>query len=544
MNTPVGKQASADAYTALANDPDAPPPESVGLVLDDSRNPGIADPTKPAAPRSGQDANDQALNLIRRGVTVKPNTGPSLLQFIGQNGGLNDQGGEVSALDGDIWHKDRPFQRKIIQPGGVSLDEMAERAHGAGYFPDAAQPDWASGDNMHPVGGQDLLNAMHEELAGTPRYAGFDQDRADLRARMDDVQQHLDFLGLDPRQYSNADLKQAMQANLLGQTPPDLSRAAPPPEGEAYGPTGLTLGTAPTFQTWETVKRALDAKVERDAFRTPIPDSQSLGNAAIGKAGAALRNELVRINPAYGDALDDSGDYLGARSMFGQLKGKLFSGGFGAQDLQNALVKQTPNGPQPVSDFERQAAQSAALSDIYNKAQSSQLTPRLLDLPHVRNKLGILFGPDRADAISSAATQEADLQDAERRIPPAAGSQSAPLLQQGEEQASGLEGAKLLVTDAAADLFSGRPGGAATRLVGAAFTHAPKKAEMPIPVRNLAGQHLLGTPADLAAFLNQVRGPRPQPYGLFGGAAGAMGAQMGFGQPAAPAPVGLPKPRR
>ena len=115
--------------------------------------------------------------------------------------------------------------------------------------------------------------------------------------------------------------------------------------------------------------------MERDLIGNVIPDSQTLRNASVNKASQALRKELVRIKPEYGDALDAASDYIGARNMFGNLKGKLFNGGFGNADLTTALDGASP--------FEAQAARSAALGDIYNKAQAGQLTPRLLSLPHV-----------------------------------------------------------------------------------------------------------------------------------------------------------------
>ena len=521
MNTPVGRQAATDAYTSLANDPDAPPTESVGLVLDHAGNPGIADPAAAASARSGQDRTDQVLNLLRRGANVRPNSGPSLLQFVGHNGGLADDGGEVSAMDGDLWHKGKPYQRKIIQPGGLGLEAMAQKAYDAGYFPDVQAPSWESSDNMHPVGGQDLLDAMRGELAGSPRYASFDPDRADLRARMDDTQEVLDHLGIDLGRVSNADAKRAMQAHFLGQSPPDLSASKPPPADETYGPTGLTIGKAPTFTTWETVKRALDARVERDPFGRPLPDSQSLGNTNIGKAGAALRNELVRIKPAYGEALDQAGDYLGARSIHGVLKGKLFSGGFSGGDMTGALDDASP--------FERQAAQAAALGDIYDTARRGALTPRLLSRGDVQDKLSVLFGPDAAARMGAAADREAELIPAERFIPTLHGSPTATLLGQGADQAGGGGGHgsafPILATDALAEMFF-NPAGAAVRAGGAVLSKALQKGvqKMPVAVRNRAGAALLGSPEDMLAYVRQHT-PAPRqalPPGLFGAGASAL----------------------
>jgi hypothetical protein len=58
----------------------------------------------------------------------------SLRDFLISKGGLQDQGGELSHRDIDAELK--PFQKKLIRNGGLTLDEAAELAHDAGLIPE------------------------------------------------------------------------------------------------------------------------------------------------------------------------------------------------------------------------------------------------------------------------------------------------------------------------------------------------------------------------------------------------------------------------
>jgi hypothetical protein len=87
----------------------------------------------------------------------------SLLEFLADRG-IRDDGRELSARDADLWHKRRPFQRRLVRPDGVSLEHAAEMAWEAGYFPDVPIPRMDSADNMHAVTPDMLLEAIEREL--------------------------------------------------------------------------------------------------------------------------------------------------------------------------------------------------------------------------------------------------------------------------------------------------------------------------------------------------------------------------------------------
>lgn len=92
----------------------------------------------------------------------KPQT---LIEFL-STFGVRDDCGELRARDADLWHKDRPFRRKLIRPDGVSLEHAAMRAWEAGFFPDVPFPSWDGADNMTPVTGDHLVAAVERELRG------------------------------------------------------------------------------------------------------------------------------------------------------------------------------------------------------------------------------------------------------------------------------------------------------------------------------------------------------------------------------------------
>ena len=97
--------------------------------------------------------------------------GETLIQFLAKRG-IKDTGGEISALDGETWHRSRPFQRRLVRDDGLGIEEAAERAFDRGYFPYTVAPD----DGSQPVSESELLEAIRQELAGRPIYAGEPDD--------------------------------------------------------------------------------------------------------------------------------------------------------------------------------------------------------------------------------------------------------------------------------------------------------------------------------------------------------------------------------
>jgi hypothetical protein len=93
----------------------------------------------------------------------------TLLEYLSASGGLADTGGELTAMDAHLWHKAKPFRRRLVNPAGMSLDYAADLAFERGYFDDIPCPSWEAGDNQHPVTPAMMLDAIRRELAGRVR---------------------------------------------------------------------------------------------------------------------------------------------------------------------------------------------------------------------------------------------------------------------------------------------------------------------------------------------------------------------------------------
>lgn len=91
----------------------------------------------------------------------------TLAEFLAVRG-IRDEGGEMSNIQADRWHKARPFQRRLVRPDGVTLETAANAAWEAGYFPHVAAPDMDGPDNMHAVTPQMLIDALDREMSGQP----------------------------------------------------------------------------------------------------------------------------------------------------------------------------------------------------------------------------------------------------------------------------------------------------------------------------------------------------------------------------------------
>ena len=155
----------------------------------------------------------QAIDLLRRGRPAPASDrGPNLLDFIARNGGINDVGGDVASLDSRA--AGRWGNRSLTNRNGIGLDQMAERAFEAGYFPEHGIPGEHSSDNYNPVTGRDLLDAMDEAMRGNHRYAQPEGAADEIRSHMDDLDQLFHIMEIDPKDYSTEQLHNAVNQFL------------------------------------------------------------------------------------------------------------------------------------------------------------------------------------------------------------------------------------------------------------------------------------------------------------------------------------------
>lgn len=173
----------------------------------------------------GRDITDQALNVLRRGKGVSE--GPSLLQWLSRRGGLRDEGGEVSALDAQLWHKDKPYWGRLVRDNGARLEDAAQSAQEAGYLPERFSRDGVVDTRATPA---DLLEAIRRELAGEPMRSQFNVKNQDLAKYANDLDEAVARAGIDLGRMNNAQARAALNDYAMGrESVPQPSPDVPAP---------------------------------------------------------------------------------------------------------------------------------------------------------------------------------------------------------------------------------------------------------------------------------------------------------------------------
>jgi hypothetical protein len=75
-----------------------------------------------------------ALEAQERAGVAAPRWIPSLIKFLADTGGIRDDGGELANRDLQLWHRFKPFQRRLLNPHGRSMEHAAEAAWEAGFW--------------------------------------------------------------------------------------------------------------------------------------------------------------------------------------------------------------------------------------------------------------------------------------------------------------------------------------------------------------------------------------------------------------------------
>ncbi len=162
-------------------------------------------PTILTEPRN-VDQFDALLDRLRSGDMPKERDmfGLSLTEFLRERGGVQDEGGELTSRDPDKGL--RPFQRRLIQPGGMSLDRAREAAQEAGYL----SPDDPNAPARLDV--NDLIAAISDDLGGRPVYAQ-GQENSERIATAQALQQLDSYLretGVDLNSMTNEQIKKLL----------------------------------------------------------------------------------------------------------------------------------------------------------------------------------------------------------------------------------------------------------------------------------------------------------------------------------------------
>jgi hypothetical protein len=477
LQRPVARQAIKRARDAMRNqDLD---PDTLGIVFADDAAEWASDvtpfdtPVRAQAPRAPKKA---------------PSQGDDLAAFVSKLGGIRDDGGELVARDADQWHRDSPFRRKLVNPQGVSLEEAAQRAYDAGYFPDVAPPSMEGGGNMQAVSGDDLLRAIDDNLAGKRRFARpADQAALDRMRAADD-----------------ADYRNAVGEDFEGAY-----------EGRAEPIGSPVYERQPTTQNLDYVIRSMDDQL--DAMRNKITGKFEDPGAArdLLDARTQLRKELFRLaedgnrNPEYVSAVRESGDYLSARSSFDSVQKQLFSDKVSARAFEKDFASLSP--------AERNAKQAGVANLFFTLEQTGRLKPGALKVPHVARKLEVLFGPDGADQLQRLARREEAMRGFEQRYAPGAGSITSDINQAIAEQDESVS--DVLISAGTTAIKQGSRAGMG-ELVGRvvqAGADRIKTRGMPVPVRDAAGRVLMMSPDEARNLLARPAAsaaPRQNPLAL------------------------------
>lgn len=175
------------------------------------------------APIVQADQLDLVINALKgdkKGQTDRDRYGASLVEWIAERGGVEDIGGDLKSMGADNWQKAKPFRKKVLRPlpdarqGSIagmprdtrfSLDTIAHDAWERGYFPNMAERPTVA----------ELLDAIGQELSGTPRYVVQDEARTatyDMRAAAEDLRLLLEETGVDWQNATRAQIRAAVDA--------------------------------------------------------------------------------------------------------------------------------------------------------------------------------------------------------------------------------------------------------------------------------------------------------------------------------------------
>lgn len=156
--------------------------------------------------RSNVDQFDALLDRLRSGQIPQQGEifGPSLVEFLRSKGGVQDEGGELRGRDPDKSLK--PFQRKLINEQGMSLDDALTAAREAGYL------NMADENSVDQMGINNLLDAIDEDLRGNPIFSNRNENSGKLKLAqaLEALDKHLNDIGIDLNAMTNEQIKAAL----------------------------------------------------------------------------------------------------------------------------------------------------------------------------------------------------------------------------------------------------------------------------------------------------------------------------------------------
>jgi hypothetical protein len=287
----------------------------------------------------------------------------------------------------------------------------------------------------------------------------------------------------------------------------------------------------PSMETLDYVKRGLDDVVNTYRDSTTRRLNLDAEGQSVDGIRRQLRDELVRLNPVYGEALSAGGDPLRLEEAFRQ-SDRLFQVGTPERTFRVATER--------MGEAERNALVAGFADRLFRDAQAGRLSTRQLNqlnVPVTREKLASLIGAEGADSFMQRVGAEIELARSGGRMAPGTNSVTAEALAAMAEQ----DGSTGFTADLARNMAQGRGdimGALALTLGKAAVAPATgfvrgMTVSKPQAVRDEIARLLLLSPEELQAQLTAVAGSaRPSADGLAKAlrpAAGVGGGQVGAG---------------
>lgn len=252
--------------------------------------------------RAGLESIDALLDRVAAGQvpTERQARGPSLLEFLREKGGIQDQGGELRSFDAEKVDRmmRRVGERRLVNPEGLTLDDARALAVEAGYLSDVAD------DEETQSGINELIDAIDRELRGDAVFSPKNEDPAAMNTRLAaaELDAFLGSLGVDVRTADREQVKKLLRGE---QGPADDAVA----DDVAKLATDGKLG-APVTELFQPGIGDEDSQVQAfyRAARRQVARAQSLGRAQAQAEPGAGRA------PAAGDRSGVQGDPAGSPS--------------------------------------------------------------------------------------------------------------------------------------------------------------------------------------------------------------------------------------